>query len=219
MGVRERSTPNRRGATATRVPASQSGASETSTGRYCSLEHSNHANAHAELFRTFSPQLYRKAYSVLRNKEDAEDALQNSWVSVLANLHSFEGRSSLSTWMTRIVINSSLMILRKKRKEKECSWNALGTGEQVDKLPQLQSESANPEQTLLESERGRILGKAISRLRPRARAALELAHLKELSLEETARSLGISIPAAKGRLYHARASLRGSTAVRAIARR
>lgn len=176
-------------------------------------------HAYAELFRTYSPQLYRKAYSVLRNREDAEDALQSSWLSVLANLHSFEGRSSIATWLTRIVINSALMILRKKRNEKVFCWDALGCDVEIDTPPLLQNDSGNPERALLESERAIVLGRAISRLRPRLRAALELAQLKELSMKETARSLGISLPATKARLFHARATLRKSRTLQTIARR
>jgi RNA polymerase sigma-70 factor (ECF subfamily) len=183
-----------------------------------SVDCSSHPKAHAELFRTYSPQLYRKAYSLLRNREDAEDALQNSWLSVLANLQSFEGRSSISTWLTRIVINSSLMILRKNRKENTYSWDVADTGAEANMMAQLQRDSTDPEQILLESERSRILREAISRLRPRVRAALEVAQLNELSIKETAQALGISLSAAKGRMFHAREVLRNSRTLRTIAR-
>jgi RNA polymerase sigma-70 factor (ECF subfamily) len=183
-----------------------------------SIDYSSRPNAHAELFRAYAPQLYRKAYSLLRNREDAEDALQNSWLSVLANLHSFEGRSTISTWLTRIVINSSLMILRKNRKETRFPRDLTDTDTEANIMPQLQGDSADPEQILLESERRRVLDEAISRLRPRARAALELAQVNELSMKETARALGISLSAAKGRMFHAREVLRNSRALRTVAR-
>lgn len=174
-------------------------------------------HAKAELFRTYSRQLYRKAYSVLRNREDAEDALQNSWLNVFANLHSFEGRSSVSTWLTRIVINSALMILRKKRTGGELPLDSLDqNGVEVDFIPQLRSNTPDPEQILLEFERRKVVNEAISSLRPRIRAALELAHRKDLSMKETAQSLGISLPAAKARLFHARTALRNSSRLRAI---
>ena len=175
------------------------------------------ANAKAELFQTYSPQLYRKAYSVLRNREDAEDALQNSWLNVFANLHSFEGRSSVSTWLTRIVINSALMILRKKRTSGELPLDSLDqNGVEVDFIPQLRSNAPDPEQILLEFERRKIVNQAISSLRPRIRAALELAHRKDLSMKETAHSLGISLTVAKARLFHARTALRNSSRLRDI---
>lgn len=173
---------------------------------------------HAELFRRYSPQLYRQAYALLRNREDAEDALQNSWLNVLANLHSFQGRSSVSTWLTRIVINCSLMILRKKHRGREFSLDAAEQGVEADLMPWLRSDCAGPEQAFLDSEKKRVVDEAISKLRPRVRAVLELAQLKELTIKDTARSLGISTPAAKGRLFHARAALRNSAAIRAIAK-
>src|SRR5215469_15114647 len=71
--------------------------------------------AQGRLFRTHTPRLYRVAFKVLRNKEDAEDAVQDGWYSSYSKLHTFEGRSSLSTWLTRIVINSALMIRRRNK--------------------------------------------------------------------------------------------------------
>jgi len=72
-------------------------------------------NAREQLFKMHAGKLYRTAFAVLGNKEDTEDALQESWFRAYGNLKSFEGRSSFSTWLTRIVINSGLMILRKNR--------------------------------------------------------------------------------------------------------
>jgi RNA polymerase sigma factor (sigma-70 family) len=174
---------------------------------------------HAELFRLYSPQLYRQAYSLLRNREDAEDALQNSWLNVLANLRYFQGRSSVSTWLTRIVINSALMIIRKKHRGKEFSLDTADHGQEMDMMPWLRSDAADPEQLFLDSEKKRVVDEAIAKLRPRVRAVLEMAELKELTIKDTAQSLGISAPAAKGRLFHARAALRNSAAIRAIARK
>jgi RNA polymerase sigma-70 factor (ECF subfamily) len=176
-------------------------------------------HAQAELFRAYSCQLYRTAYSVLRNREDAEDALQNCWLSVLANLRSFEGRPSLATWLIRIMINSALMILRKKRQGRELSLDTMDNAAKVALILRLPSHSPNPEDGLLEHDERKIVEQAIGELRPRIRAVLELAQFRELSVEQTARSLGISVPAAKGRLFHARAALRKSTALKAFARK
>jgi RNA polymerase sigma factor (sigma-70 family) len=72
------------------------------------------SRAQQELFATHAARLYRTAYAVVRNKEDAEDAVQNSLCNAFINLRSFKGRSSFSTWLTRIVINSALMIRRRR---------------------------------------------------------------------------------------------------------
>src|SRR5579871_2084190 len=124
-------------------------------------------------------QLYRKAYALLRNREDAEDAVQNSWLSVMANLDSFQGRSALSTWLTRIVINSALMILRKKRRGKEFSLDTTDLGLEVDMMPWIRSDCANPEEEFLDAEKTRIVNQAVARLRPRLRTVLGLAQFEE----------------------------------------
>src|SRR5215469_9268973 len=80
------------------------------------------SEAQARLFATHTPRLYRIAFNVLRNKEDAEDAVQDGWCRAYSKLHTFQGRSSVSTWLTRIVINSALMI-RRRNKHLEISLN------------------------------------------------------------------------------------------------
>jgi RNA polymerase sigma factor (sigma-70 family) len=173
----------------------------------------------AELLRTYSGQLYRAAYSVLRNREDAEDAVQNCWISALGHLRSFEGRSALGTWLTRIAINSALMVLRKKRNRGEVSLNAKENEEELTSLFEVPSESLNPEESLLEEEEKRILQRAIRRLRPRSRAVVEMTQLQELSTAEAAQCLGIPRSFVKARLFHARATLRKSPTLRPISRR
>ncbi|HZC34688.1 MAG TPA: sigma-70 family RNA polymerase sigma factor [Chthoniobacterales bacterium] len=173
--------------------------------------------AQAQLFTAHRAQLYRKAYSILRNREDAEDALQDCWLRALTKLNSFGGRSSFSTWLTRIVINCALMILRKKRILRERSLGTLDDSLEVSLAWQVPSGSPNPEESLAEYEEKKILDQAICGLRPRIRQAVELGQLHELSTRETGLALGISMAAAKGRLFHARAALRKSTALRSIA--
>lgn len=173
--------------------------------------------AQAHLFTAHRAQLYRRAYSILRNREDAEDAVQDCWLRALTNLHSFRGHSSFSTWLTRIVINCALMILRKKRNSQELSFDTLDDSAKLSVLCQLPSESPNPEEVLNEYEEKRILDQAICALRPRIRQVVQLGQLQDLSTKQTGLALGISTAAAKGRLFHARAELRKSTALRSIA--
>ncbi len=164
----------------------------------------------------YAPKLYRKVFAVLRNKEDAEDALQDSWFRAYRNLKSFEGRSSFSTWLTRIVVNSALMILRKNRNVRGVSIDALGETDKASLIHKIRDASPNPEQSFMERERKKILSQAVCALRPRIRAVVEFGQLQDLSLKETARSLDISVEATKGRLFHARTALRKSAALRAI---
>jgi RNA polymerase sigma factor (sigma-70 family) len=175
-------------------------------------------NAPEQLFKGHAVKLYRTAFRVLRNKEDAEDALQDGWLRAWINLKSFEGLSSFSTWLTQIVINSALMILRKKRNVREVSMDALGETDKVSLTDQIPDASSNPEQRYVECERKKILNQAICGLRPGIRAVVEFGQLQELSVKETARGFGVSVGAAKGRLFRARAALRKSAALRAIAK-
>jgi RNA polymerase sigma-70 factor, ECF subfamily len=162
----------------------------------------------------YAAALYRRAFAILRNKEDAQDAVQDGWFRAYSNIHSFEGRSSFSTWLTQIVINSALMILRRNRNRREVSADEAGDLSFIHKIPDF---SRNPEEILLETERKAILNDTIRSLSSRIRMAVELGPLQERSPKEAAYRLGISLQAAKGRLFHARAALRKSAALRAVA--
>jgi RNA polymerase sigma-70 factor (ECF subfamily) len=173
--------------------------------------------AQEQLFKDHSAKLYRTAFGVLRNREDAEDALQDCWLSVCTNLKSFEGRSSFHTWLTRIVINSALMILRRKRNVREVSMDAMEETDKASPIRQFSDGSPNPEQCFAEDERKNILNEAMRSLRPQIREVVQISQIQELSLKETARGLGISVTAAKARLFHARAALRKSNGLKALA--
>ena len=177
----------------------------------------NDAAARDQLYRMCTAKLYRSAFAVLRNREDAEDAVQDCWLR--ANLKSFQGRSSFSTWLTRIVINSALMILRKKRNGREASGQYLDELETDSLSPQLFDSSPNPEQICAEEERKILLNAAIANLQPRLRTAVRMGQLRERSLKETAGALGVSLAAVKAQLFHARAALRKSPVLKAIVHR
>jgi RNA polymerase sigma-70 factor (ECF subfamily) len=175
------------------------------------------SEAFEALCETHTGRLFKTAFHITRNREDAEDALQDSLMRAFLHIKNFHRRSSFSTWLTRIVINSALMICRKSRNALFISADELGQlGEDQLNL-QIPDGSPNPEQTYVERERRRILREAICGLRPGIRAAVEVGQMQERSLKETARVLDISVAAAKGRLFHGRAALRRSAALRAIA--
>ena len=175
--------------------------------------------AQERLYRMCTPKLHRTAFAVLRNKEDAEDAVQETWLRAYNHLKSFQGRSSFSTWMTRIVLNSALMVLRKKRSEREAAaGHDLGEARNNSLNLQLCDISANPELIYGKQQRKNLLSLAVANLRPRLRRVLQAAQLGELSLKETAHVLGISVNAVKDQLFDARAALRKSTVLKAIGR-
>jgi RNA polymerase sigma-70 factor (ECF subfamily) len=159
------------------------------------------------LYRAHAEKLFRTVHRITRNREDAEDAVQDSLLRAFLHLKTFEGRSPFSTWLTRIGVNSALMILRTKRNSREISADSQGGDaalwEAHDSVP-------NPEEQYARRERQKFVRKAIADLRPGIRRAVELHSLQEHSINETAAEIGISVPAAKGRIFHARAALRNS---------
>jgi RNA polymerase sigma factor (sigma-70 family) len=164
--------------------------------------------AFGALFERHSKKIFHSTLRITRNREDAEDALQDCFLSGLLHLNSFDGRSQLSTWLTRIAINAALMKLRRNRYSREVPVEFVD--EEGKERPRFQfiDGAPNPEDSFGERERTRLLLTALAELRPRVRAAIEICQLQECSVRETARKLGISTAAAKGRLFHARAALR-----------
>jgi RNA polymerase sigma factor (sigma-70 family) len=164
--------------------------------------------AFGELFQRHAKKIFLSTLRITRNREDAEDALQECFLSGLVHLKDFDGRSQLTTWLTRIAINAALMKLRRNRYSREVPMEFLD--EEGKERPRFQfiDGSPNPEDSYVEQERIGLLRDALAMLRPRVRAAIEICQLQECSIKETARKLGISAAAAKGRLFHARVALR-----------
>lgn len=170
-----------------------------------------------ELCRPHAKRLLQMTYRITKNREDSEDALQDSFLRAFMYLKDFDGRSTFSTWLTRIAKNSALMILRKKRICREVALEDSDDRESTTpRIYEVPDSRPNPEKHYAARERARILRRAIVHLRPKIRRVVELQQLQEHSLGHTAQVLGISLAAAKGRLFHARAALRKSPALTAI---
>jgi RNA polymerase sigma-70 factor (ECF subfamily) len=166
------------------------------------------ANAFAELRARHSSRILRTTYRITGNWEDAEDALQDAFLKAFLHLNKFEGKSSFSTWVTRIAINMSLMIMRKKRRNRELSIDVSDNDcESHDGWDPLDLRE-DPERRYARHERAELLRRAIRWLRPALRAAVELQQAQDYSVQELADSLGISLAAAKSRLLRARLSMR-----------
>jgi RNA polymerase sigma factor (sigma-70 family) len=163
--------------------------------------------AFVELCTRNSKRVFNTIYGVTKNREDAEDALQDSMMRAFLHLKQFDGRSSFATWFTRIGINSALMILRKRRIRPETSMDAPGEGETWQTW-QIADYSADPEQHYAGSERSMHLKRAICRLPNALRSVVELGQMEGHSMKQIARSMGISIPATKSRLARAKVALR-----------
>src|SRR5580704_17639925 len=160
------------------------------------------------LFKRHRQKILRVVLRYAHVREDAEDIVQQSFQKAFVYLHKFEGKSSFSTWLTRIAINESLMLLRHGRALREVSVNDHSEAEGNAASPETPDSSPDREASYLRRERAQILSETLGNLRPGMRRAVELRELAELSTEETARRLGISVGAVKTRLFHARKKLR-----------
>jgi RNA polymerase sigma-70 factor (ECF subfamily) len=142
-----------------------------------------------------------------RIQEDAEDIVQLSFQKAFVYLHKFERKSRFSTWLTRITINEALMFLRRDRGLLRVSNNDLSENEEAALGLEIPDSRADPESSFLQGERSRILSAAMDKLTPGVRKAIELRELGELSTNETARVMGVSVAAVKGRVFQGRRKL------------
>ncbi|WP_263356775.1 RNA polymerase sigma factor [Acidicapsa ligni] len=170
----------------------------------------NH-HAYAELCNRHSKQILGTIQRITRNFEDSEDALQESLMKAYLYLSSFDERSAFSTWLTRIAINSALMMLRKKRRHQTCSLDSASDAEHTNFL-EIVEDSEGPEQLCISRDVERRLKSAIRRLSPNLREVVELHQLIDTNVKEIANTLGLTEAATKSRLLRARISLRASMA-------
>ena len=169
-----------------------------------------HSAAMEEIWRTHAKQILRITQRITNNREDAEDALQDSFLRAHVHLQDFDGRSSIGTWLTRIAINSALMILRKRTGSAQVSLDNVGNPGTDDLALVPADRAPSPEAQYADLEVQAIVRSAIGTLRPSIRRALELQTLETRSVKEIAGSMSLSLPATKSRLFHARAALRQS---------
>jgi len=156
----------------------------------------------------YSPRLYNVALRILRNSQDAEDALQDTFITALRKLEQFDGRSSFLTWIYRIAVNASLMQLRKRRSRRRNEEPLeFPTFEDVRKR-ELVDWSADPARNMITTEMREIMDRAIDRLPPKYRMVFVLRDIEEFSTEETSEILGITVANVKIRLMRARLFLR-----------
>ena len=148
------------------------------------------------------------AQRMTRNREDAEDVMQQSLLKAFIHLKKFEGKSLFSTWLTRIAINEALMLLRRRRGTREILIAESNTEAETALLLDIPDGAPNPEDSCLQREQELIISAAVNQLRPRTRKAMELRELGELSARETAQVMGLSVGAVKARVFHGRRKLR-----------
>src|SRR6201987_4394960 len=164
--------------------------------------------AYEKLVKQYDRQVFRIAQHITQNREDAEDVVQDAFLKAYEKLDQFQGNSKFYTWLVRIAVNESLMRLRKRRTGKMVSIDEDIDTEEGSVPRDLADWAPDPEQNYTQSELAEILRKTIQGLPPGFRIVFVLRDVDGLSTEETAETLGLSVPAVKSRLLRARLQLR-----------
>lgn len=154
--------------------------------------------------RQYRSRLHRAALKILRNVQDAEDAVQETLIRAFVKIDTFDARSSLYTWLTRILINCCLGQLRESRKHPVLSLDeTIGCGDTTwaEILASYEEDAAD---VLVAGEQVSALREAVSRLRPDLRLILTARHLDNMPLAKIALQLGLSLSATKSRAFRAR---------------
>jgi RNA polymerase sigma-70 factor, ECF subfamily len=164
-------------------------------------------SAFETLVGRYERKIFRLTQNITQNREDAEDAMQEAFLKAFEHLQAFEGNSRFYTWLVRIAVNQALMKLRKRRPNVVSLDEEVDTGE--DMVPrEVEDWGPSPADRYAQTELSEILTKVIGELDPPFRIVFQLRDIEELSTEETAEALGLSVPAVKSRLLRARLKLR-----------
>jgi RNA polymerase sigma-70 factor (ECF subfamily) len=165
-------------------------------------------DAFQEMFLAARPRFVKMAWGILRNNADAEDAVQNACVSAYLHLGTFEGRSNLKTWFTRIVINAALML---KRKQKPAVigpfMETSSADDEIDWMEKIRVSTPDPEQAYAQEERFERIDRVLAKMKPVLRQAFTLSSYNEMSTREACAVLGVSPGTFKARLLRARRQL------------
>ena len=165
-------------------------------------------DAFAVLVKRYQRKMFAVALRYARVREDAEDIVQQTFQKAFIHLDSFEGKSSFSTWLTRIAINEALMFLRRGRALREVPIDNSSGRETAASTLDIPDSGPDPETNYLKRESIEVLSAAINELTVRLRTAIQLRELADLSTQETARRMGVSVSAVKARVFQGRRKLR-----------
>jgi RNA polymerase sigma-70 factor (ECF subfamily) len=160
-----------------------------------------------EMFVASRSKFVAIAYSILRNREDAEDAVQNAFISGYYHLHGFEGRSALRTWFTRIVLNAALMIRRRRKPSAIAPLPENSNSHEVNWFESIPAPQPDPETAHAERETLDFISEILGKMKPVLRQALTMTYFEELSGSEACAVLGVSVSTFKARLFRARREL------------
>jgi RNA polymerase sigma-70 factor, ECF subfamily len=164
-------------------------------------------SAFDELMRRHHPTALKVAYSIVKNRQDAEDEVQNAFWKAYKHMRQFNRDSKFSTWLTRIVVNQCLMKLRRTRRVQYLYIGDTGPMEEFANF-ELPDQRHTPEQNVGEAEIHDALFQEIRRTPPLLRNVFLLRDVQQIPMPQVAAMLGISVAAAKSRLLRARSELR-----------
>ena len=190
--------------------------SEVSDDQLVSRARSGDQGAFGELCLRYTGMLKQKIFRIVRNREDAEDVLQETLLSAYRHLDTFRGACRVSTWMMKIGINTSLMVLRKRRSTPEVISEQVFEDWQRFESPEFQDPGLNPEQRYIADQTIDKLRSIMRRLPARVRTVMDLYYAQELRLNDAAAILGITEATAKSRVLRGRNRLRRSLSTRRI---
>ena len=174
------------------------------------------AQAFDKIFSLYSKKVFQIAYRLLNNREEAEDAVQEVFLTVFEKAKTFRGQSQFSTWLYRLAVNAALSRMRRQKRRKEIPYEEF--------LPQFQKDGHHQIRPVMDwskeipagseqLEVRRALKSAMDLLRPIDKAVLVLSDVEEFSDQEIGEAVGLSTSAVKTRLHRARLFLRGKLAV------
>jgi RNA polymerase sigma-70 factor (ECF subfamily) len=161
-------------------------------------------NAFGELVHRYESKVYSLALKMLRNPEDAEDVLQDTFLRAYRGIKSFQGNSTFSTWIYRITANSALMRLRRKH----LPTVSIEDADERESPINIADWAPGPVEQLLSQETQRAMSEAVESLPPEFRQVFVLRDIEELSNSEVAEILDLSVAAVKSRLHRARLKVR-----------
>lgn len=159
-----------------------------------------------ELITKYERTVFSFAFKICRNRDKAENTMQETFLSVIRSLHQFDGKSKFSTWLYRIVVNHCLMMARSESQRDK--FHSIDEEEFNFEEPEVKHWADLPEDKLLNDELKQLMDNAIQKLPADYRIVFTLRDIEGLSTQETAETLGITVPAVKSRLHRARLFLR-----------
>lgn len=168
---------------------------------------SGDTSAFETLVNRYERKIFRLGMNITGSREDAEDVMQEAFLKAYQHLPEFQGNSRFYTWLVRIAVNQALMKLRKRRPNEFSIDQEVETGEDSF-FRDVEDWGPSPEERYRQAELQGILSEVIGELDPSFRIVFQLRDIEELSTEETAEVLKLSVPAVKSRLLRARLKLR-----------